>query len=116
MANKNIMWGLGGALVLILGVFSFYAVLQDQTALAPTNSDEKIGQESSASATADQSAVMKTAPKSDVSLDEIMKSIESDMSFDQQAMNNESSAELNSVSEGNATINDLGQTYDESVY
>jgi hypothetical protein len=119
MVNKYIAWGLGGALVLVLGAFVFFWKSQDKTVLAPVvpkSNSEVIDQEVITKTRSGEFEVAKTAPVSDVSLDEVTKNIGTDMSDDQTAIDKEASAEVSSLEEGNGTINDLGQSYDESKY
>jgi hypothetical protein len=115
MVSKYVAWVLGGALVLVLGAFVFFWKSQDKVAVAPTASNQA-APSAPAPVQPDTSSVMKTAPTSDASLDDIGKSIGADVNVDQAAITNDATAELGSLSEGNATINDLGQSYDETKY
>lgn len=119
MTSKYIAWVLGVILVLVLGTVAFFWKSQNKAALAPVTSNEvtKTAGEASVTPTpTNESSVMETAPTSDASITDITKNIEADMSFDQTAIDKDASAEMSSLEEGNAVINDLGQTYDESKY
>lgn len=119
MTSKYIAWILGAALVLVLGAFAFFWKSQEQAVLAPGTSDEAAdtAKQAAPSGETEQAAMQaaKTAASA-LSLDDIAGNIGADMSDDQAALESEAAAELGSLEEGNAVVDDLGQTYDESEY
>lgn len=120
MTSKYIAWILGVVLVLVLGAFAFFWKSQEKAVLAPGTPDEATDtakQETPAGETMkkDDAQAAKTAASA-TNLDDIAKNIGADASDDQAAMESEAAAELGSLEEGNAAVNDLGKTYDESEY
>lgn len=119
MTSKHIAWVLGVVLIFALGIVAFFLRPQDKKVLAPETPNEvskAVEKGTPVQSSTDVSSVMETVPTSDTSLVDITKNIEADMSYDQTAVDSDAKAELSSLEEGNATINDLGQTYDESKY
>jgi hypothetical protein len=114
MTSKFIAWILGIILVLVLGALIWLWQSRERAVLAPAETPNEIqNTKQGTSATETPVAGMET---SSASLDDIAKNIGADANDDQAAMNNEVISESNSLEEGNAVVNDLGKTYDESQY
>jgi cytoskeletal protein RodZ len=114
MTSKFIAWILGIILVVVLGALIWLWQSRERTVLAPAETPNQI-QNTKQGTSAVETPVAGTETSS-ANLDDITNNIGSDANDDLSAIDNEATAELNSVEEGGNAVNDLGKTYDESQY
>ena len=116
MTNKYIVWVLGAALVFALGAFVW--LWKSQERIAPTQktseTSDKIMNTRQEPSGVGETPTDKT--KTPANLDDIAQNIGADANDDRTAIESEATSELGSLEEGNTVVNDLGKTYDESVY
>lgn len=115
MSSKYIAWILGVALVIVLIAFVWLWKSEESAVLAPGTSNEAANIKQQEKSAVSEAGKDKSAEPF-VSLDDIANNIGSDASDDLSAIENEATAEVNSVEEGGSAVNNLGTTYDESEY